>query len=224
MKINYKNTDELEKAGLANLEYANIERPVRRKSVITMPKKGYELFQLTHDMSQFLLLSEKPLTDLNHSFTRYKAWFGGTDEQPFLVELEDGNWKKRWDDGTFYESIKPDIIKEYENKYGKESTLRQGDMFCIPFPTQDIDRVNNILRVTLDEELEEQTWDEPRRDRYFNNHLYGTRHWIKGLCCVKGQYVIGKGTLHAPDHADLVLNKMCIIAQTKNLKNAKKAD
>lgn len=215
MKINYKKTERLSKAGLAELRYKSVERPSRRQSVITLPSKDYEMYQLTEDFGQFLLISKEGKDPHRQGrFTHHKAWFGGTDEKPFLVELEDGNWPDVWRDEKFYDVIKPEIIKRYEDRYGKDKTLRQGDMFCYPLPVQNWERLHDILVVIMED------W---HCDTDYHS-LYSTRHWIEGKYNLRGEYAIGQGIISAPDHKPLKLKKICLIAQTERLKRPKQAD
>lgn len=221
MKINYRESGTVTTAGLARLQYRAIKRPKREGELITLPKKGFELFQLTPRFEQFLLIGDENVESDSYKNAR-KAWFGGTDEQPFLVELTDRNWPAIWRSETFYETIKPHIIKLYEKLYGEEKTLRQGDMFCYPFPIQNLDKLESVLGGIIGGQVISIFWDtydtSPQR-------LYGTRHkLISGIHCDGGQYMLAKGIMTAPDHKPLRLKKICLIAQTENLKNSKQAD
>ena len=230
MKLHYQQDGELNKAGLATLKYAEVKLPVRKEGVITVPNKGWDMFQLLPDFSQFLLLrSEAEESDSRYTEHR-KAWFGGTDEKPFLVELTEnanlgdgsaGAWLEVWKAGKFFEAIKPEIIARFEKHYGREGTLRQGDMFCYPMPIQDWDKLLCVLESV--ESLHFMKNCKPN-GFYGSSQLYDTRHYIDGDVAIWGDNVIGKGTIKAPDHSPLVLEQICVIAQTRNLNNPEKAD
>ena len=227
MKLHYQQDGELNKAGLATLRYAEVKFPSRKGDVITLPDRGWDIFQILPDFSQFLLLkSEAEESDSRYTEHR-KAWFGGTDEQPFLVELTEnadlgdgasGAWLDVWKRDKFFEAIKPEIIGRFEKHYGKEKTLRQGDMFCYPMPIQSWDKLLCVLETV--ECLHFMPY------KYYLNAwpLYDTRHKFKGDVAFWGDNIVGKGTISAPDHSPLVLNNICVIAQTRNLNNPTKAD
>lgn len=230
MKLHYQQDGELRKAGLALLENKDVKLPSRNGATITVPKSGWDMFQLLPDFSQFLLLKSKEEESDSRYAEHKKAWFGGTDEQPFLVELTGnadlgdgrcGAWLEVWKAGKFFEALKPGIISRFEECYGKEKTLRQGDMFCYPMPIQDWDKLLCVLESV--ETLHFMEGCKPN-GAYGSSRLYGTRHYIDGDVAIWGDNVIGKGTIKAPDHSPLMLTQICVIAQTRNLKNPERAD
>lgn len=249
MKVFLKQDGELPSvAGLAKLRYADVKEPVRKSDIITLPEEGWNIYQLNNDFSQFLALKTMPE---EHDF-RYtpprKAWFGGTDERPFLVELSDicqldsddddeideGDWVKVWQSGRFYETIKPEIIHKYEKRFGKDQTVRQGDMFCYPLPIQDWNKLLCLLESVKSQHfLRAGISYNSKTDKGLSPYptildypkkIYETRHTLTGYYVHSGEYFIGKGIIKAPDHKDLQLSDICIIAQTENLKDSEKAD
>jgi len=249
MKVFLKQDGDLPSvAGLAKLKYANVKEPARKEGVITLPENGWNIYQLNNNFSQFLVLKAMPEEHDFRDTPPRKAWFGGTDERPFLVELQDvctlrsddkedideGDWVKVWQSGRFYETIKPEIISEYEKRFGKDQTVRQGDMFCYPMPIQDwgkllcvLESVKSLHFMRYGKGYNKET--DSKLDPYPTiidepESLYETRHRFYGELAIWGEYVIGKGIIKAPDHNDLLLSDICIIAQTENLNNPKKAD
>ena len=204
-----------DRAGITKLSYKDVEHPSRKDDVITIPKTGYGLYIL-QNTSQFLLLQKR-------KGNGKRVWFGGTDELSFLVELDDGDgnygtdYFSMWERNEFYSSIKPDVIKMYEEKYGVAKTMRQGDFFAYPLPEQDWGKIMEWSK----------TFD--RQDRYYETKdgslpLKETRHRFQGTICSFTRNIIAKGIITAPDHKPLELAKICVLAQTEHLKDAKHAD
>jgi len=232
VKTYYQQTGNLPSiAGLAKLKYEDVKTPKREGDVITLPETGWGLYQLAPDFSQFLVL--KDITD-EHT-THRKSWFGGTDEQPFLVELKSSptvgkagrditqDWLDVWKNGTVEECLKPTLIRKFEKAYGSEKTKRQGDMFCYPMPEQDWEKLLCLINASNNGE-----WNWGPQKTYYPNGtpLYDTRHILFGKYAhyATGKSVIGKGTIKAPDHNDLVLEEIHVIIQTANLNKPKEAD
>jgi len=227
-----RSSDAPTQAGLAKLEYTEVSSPTRQNETITLPKKDWGLYQLNNDFSQFLVVKGKPDTD--ESSVR-KAWFGGTDEKPFLVELGPASdWVDIWRAGEFYEIIKPEIIKRFEKHFGTKQTVRQGDMFCYPMPIQDWGKLLCVFQAVgglhfTRHGIKYDSKKDSKLDPYPTiidgpYSLYNTRHCFYGEIAIWGQHLVGKGTLKAPDHTDLTLPNICVIAQTANLKKPKEAD
>lgn len=224
-----------EMAGLAKLVYGDVKQPSRKGETITLPSEGWAIYQLNNDFSQFIAMKvEAEKHDFRDTPPR-KTWFGGTDERPFLVEMgltsKSGDWVEVWRKDSFYETIKPEIIQKFEKYYGREKLLRQGDMFCYPMPIQEWGKLLCVLETVRTLHFMRYGSGNPpeKSDPYPTTihdpeSLYGTRHEFCGELATWGDFLIGKGTLKAPDHKDLVLKDICVIAQTANLANAKKAD
>ena len=251
MKVFLKQDGDLPSiAGLAKLKYSNVKQPSRKGDTITLPDNDWNLYQLTNDFSQFLALKAMPGKHDFRDTPPRKAWFGGTDEKPFLVELsstcqldsddhevvDEGDWVKVWQSGRFYETIKPEIIYRFEKCFGKDQTVRQGDMFCYPMPIQDWEK----LIVTLETvkplhfmcagiSFSKNKFNGVKKGGIYptsvdSHSLYETRHSFVGYYLSWGEYIIGEGTIQAPDHKDLTLSSICVIGQTQNLADSKKAD
>ena len=64
-----------------------------------------------------------------------QIFFGGTDEQPFLVQLYQQSLEVLFKEGVkgFYQSLIPKKLLYLAKKFNLEFK-RQGDIFAIPFP------------------------------------------------------------------------------------------
>jgi len=217
LKVYNSSTIYPDRAGITQLLYKDAEYPSRKDDVIIIPKTGYGLYIL-QNTSQFLLLQKEKREDK-------RVWFGGTDEMSFLVELDDGDgdygtdYFSLWERNKFYGAIKPDVIKMYEKRYGVGKTVRQGDFFGYPLPEQNWGKIMEWSK----------TFD--RQDSYFATGKDGgslplneTRHRFQGEICSFTGNMIAKGIITAPDHKPLELTKICVLAQTNHLKDAKNAD
>jgi len=212
LKVYHNSTLLPDRAGMAQLIYKDVPHPSRENDIITIPASNYDLYIL-ENTSQFLLLQ---------TGEKKKAWFGGTDENPFLVELADADYSNislfqpLWEKHEFYDAIKPDIIKTYEKKFGVKKTMRQGDFFLYPLPEQNWDKVL----------LWASTFGY--RDNYYDCQkgsgglpLKETRHRFWGKICTD---IVSDGLIKAPDHKPLEFKEICVLAQTKHLFNPKRAD
>jgi hypothetical protein len=214
VKINYRKTGTLTKAGLAFVEYdEKVKQPKRVKDLITLPVEGYELFQADESFSQFLFLS----TEVDNYDRQQSCWFGGTDELPFLVQLQPNKWKQAWSKDQFYTELKPPIMKMLEGLYGPR-TKRQGDIFAYELPKE----LQNfeVLRVLVllgDNRI-------TNFSDYSNHSVFRTRHMIQGQITIHWKHPVAKGIIKAPDHKDLILDNWHILAQTEGLYNPEKAD
>ena len=228
MKVYSKSSSRLpDRAGKAELKYKDIARPIRRNDIITLPSRGWELYWLKID--QFLCVSKKKEVVGYSSKEARKTWFGGTDEQPFLVEMEElvwtnggewVSWLDVWKQELFYDCIKPPIITHYEKTYGLK-TKRQGDIFTVPLPEQNW---NKLLDLMMSMSVDDEIYPEDSRGR---KTVFGTRHVLHGYEIIQNSTTnafVGKGLLEAPDHKELNLKETCLFAQTRFLNNPKKAD
>lgn len=212
------------KAGLAVLEWdKGISRPERDESTIAAPRNaGVEFFALKEGV-QFLLL----ITAVGSDQRQQGVYFGGTDEQPFLVELETEAFRAFIEGGEagFFAALKPKLIKDIEQTYrGREAaerrTKRQGDIFAhaLRWPWKGL--ILHHLKL-LGTEL---------TLRHAECALFGTRHDFRGLLgefklpetAVKA--LVGEGIVEAPDHSPLELKIPHVLAQASLLRNPKKAD
>jgi len=230
MKVHSQKTGNLpDRAGLAQIRYEDIKQPKRKNENITLPSRGWDLYWLSSD--QFLCSKVKAvLGGYQEKLEKRQTWFGGTDENPFLVQLaefsgkegydDEKSWLDVWKQEVFYTSIKPDIITQFENIYGKKRTKRQGDIFAYPLPEQDWDKITCLMKCMKFDIDVMMNWVSD----HHNKQLYGTRHILYGDFMEGGVNIIGKGKIIAPDHKPLVLTEICVLAQTKYLHSPTKAD
>jgi len=207
MKINYRTTGTITKAGMATIEWdEKIKEPRRCKEVITLPVDKSEIYQVDPSFSQFLFLSPD----------QQKCWFGGTDELPFLVRLTPHDWKHDWSKDRFYEQITPEIIKRFDSLY-KGKVKRQGDIFAYELPKelQDIEKLQAIM--LIDDRVNNMS-------TYNKISLFHTRHCLEGEITCHYKYPVARGIVRAPDHADLNLSNWHVLAQTVGLYDPPKAD
>jgi len=147
-------------------------------------------------------------------------WFGGTDESPFLVRL-DTYLAVEFGKGVdkFFDAMVPDLIKQLEKRFGEKPRKRQGDIFMYEMP-YGLSEIRGLLSLSKREVIPEQKSE---------TSVSGTRHRFSGrffrssLLGTQGT-IIGQGTLSAPDHEPVVLNKPYALAQARGLFNPKVAD
>ena len=236
MNVYYQDSVIPKKAGLAMLSYEEVEEPSRKKENILIPNKNHSLYQLTAGFEQFLLIKDQPETHDSRYTKPYKAWFGGTDEMPFLVRLrnecnDDGycyDWPTVWRKNSFFGMITPRPIIYAEKKGIK--IRRQGDIFAAKYPIQDWDILRFIRNSSSNFECGP---DETKNLDARCLALFGTRHVLKGhyikqsdhYSNVKNYYdIVCKGTIEAPDHDVLDLKELHGLWQTRNLFEPEKAD
>lgn len=147
----------------------DVDLPSREGFKITLPA-------LDGTMKLYPLLGGEQFV-LRQAFFRrtdpVRAFFGGTDEQPFLVELrpEHLGTLETHGEAAFYESLKPPVIVQLEALFAVERTVRQGDIYAYPLPL---------------------TWDELMAQQPKATRVQGVRHILPG----KGQVL---GTRHTLD-------------------------
>jgi len=208
------------KAGKAVLEYSDeTNSPYRRGDVIILPEVGnLQLYKLQPGWNQFIA-----------RFDYSTVWFGGTDESPFLVRIDDRPFSEycQGGPGSFYKSLVPELP---ERTYS-----RQGDIFAspIPFTWEDIMKAYRYLHGWNVKAVESGSSSDGGR-------LFGTRHHLRGLVLdthvrmpevSHGTYgpsptwlVLAEGTVVAPDHTDMELKGVHALAQTKHLHDPRAAD
>jgi len=225
MKVFYQDTIIPNKAGLAFLEYTDTEEPKRHKDVITIPNTGYSLYQLTPSFDQFLTIKDIPEKHSRGSQSPHKCWFGGTDELPFLVRMNDMVYPHKWTDiwkGSpinFYEVIKPEQVRFAEKKNIK--VQRQGDIFAIQYPIQDWEEANFAFHPSTLNDVD-SIGKGKFRERV---QLFGTRHYLtKGQMITCNTGILVKGEIEAPDHETLVIDKISLLYQTAYLFEPTTAD
>jgi len=204
-------------AGKAVLEYEHTGEPVREGNKIIIPDDGrVELFRLQKGWNQFLVgLGENSL------------WFGGTDENPFLVRLGSDVFDEFVQSPKgFYSLLVPKLIRNLQEKFPSVTYVRQGDIFAFPLPYswEELEKAFNICHwYTL-------AYKEVKKAELM---LFGTRHTLSGVNLVVGEESgffrglvtqLVEGTVNAPDHTTRVLEGPHVIAQTAHLYSPKEAD
>lgn len=237
MKAFYSDSVIPDRAGLAKLHYdKKIKEPTRVKEDIVIPQNGFSLFQLTAGFEQFLAIKDQPEEHDSRYAKPFKAWFGGTDELPFLVRLKDvcltdGNtieWPTVWKNNSFYQQITPQPVLYAEKKGLK--VKRQGDIFAVKHPIQDWD----TLRFVLDSSENFSCGPDETKDLQERKlTLFGTRHTFKGQYIQQDNHysnvsnfydIVCLGKIEAPDHDILDLKELHGLWQTRNLFEPEKAD
>lgn len=207
------------RAGKAKIEYASWEGqpkegqyPFREGSVITVPSSSQiEMFPLMDNWVQFLIQFASTV------------WFGGTDENPFLVKLNREMLDVYLAHGPeeFYKSLIPNRLTKMCEIVGKDYT-RQGDIFAVQMDF-DWEELSKAYRLFNDKPLEAvKTKTEA---------VFGTRHILSG-CFLEGNPVIHgiggvtlvEGRITVPDHRAIELVGPHMIDQTKGLFDAMHAD
>lgn len=207
--------------GKAKIEYTEgIIAPRRNGNVITIPYDGYvDLFPLDglqrSQQKQFILTRGD------------NYWFGGTDENPFLVRLSTEPIKAFLEGGVlrearFYARLRWKEVGDME-RATKRNCRRQGDIFAVPLNIGWVE-LTHCFRVASTPLSVVDTNETA---------IFGTRHILKGKIAtgnpVKvyevGTRVIASGVIAAPDHTDLDLgDKPHALYQTANLYEPEKAD
>jgi hypothetical protein len=203
--------------GVTRAQVADVPIPERIGDVISLPGIGptTALYPLLGG-EQFVFAQD----GLGAGLPR-RAFFGGTDEQPFLVELRLPHLATLLAEGepAFYESLKPDAIKQMEAVFGPQ-TIRQGDIYAFPIPLN----WNVLMRL--------QPRSERRNGiRRSNGSIEGTRHHLSqghrariirvhiGEDKVRfpWQMMAGDGVLRAPDHAARTLVGPHLIDRSRSM-------
>jgi hypothetical protein len=174
------------------------------------------MFPLKPNFEQFLLL-QSPKEGGNW-WQDGHAWFGGTDEAPFLVQMHPGIHALAEDPEEFYGHLIPPFMLTLTRKWG-ENYRRQGDIFAFPLPFswQQIKEIGDFTKANG------FPFEEAKKE-----HVFGTRHTLQGSwsrVMVAGKMaVVAEGTITAPDHSPMELKGPHVLDQTANLFNPKKAD
>ena len=184
--------------------------PQRDRSRIGLPfMEGVRYFPLL-DGKQFIVQTSE------HG----RTWFGGTDEEPFLVEMNsavaDHFVKSRGSVSALYEHLVPEPVLSLAKEVGTPYR-RQGDIFAARFSaeSQSEDRLASLLGGQVQS-----------RDL----QIFGTRHTGKGRYIVlnpgmQSQKILFRGVVEAPDHAPMNLsNGLYLLGQTRFIVNPVNAD
>jgi len=207
------------KAGKATLEWVNphespVREPTRDGDKILLPNyRDIEMFPLQKDWNQFLFAMG------TNAESKVKLWFGGTDENPFLVRLNPTAYSHFLDGiGAFYQHLIPSRMEVLVQGWGG-NYVRQGDIFAYPLPWR-WQTIERAVRVVTGEREGPRPVDQP---------VFGTRHSLLGLRMVTEVMGMTKcelvsGVIEAPDHEAVTLDYPCILGQTQNLYDPPRAD
>jgi hypothetical protein len=159
-----------------------------------------------------------------------EIYFGGTDENVFLTRMEYRAFEivKKEGEKAFFEALKPEAIKEWQEKFGGKPK-RQGDIWAISLRLSfyHLDRV-----IFLGESVNSSfIFNEFREVK--NTRIFRTRHKLTGVQSY-GAYFhgtlgdceiqIAQGRIISPNHRPLVFREPHILAQTALLYNSYDAD
>lgn len=200
-------------AGLAKLRFSSMEGggrslPLRERADIFLPDDPDLEFFPIKGGAQFLL---------SRRGGRGGYWFGGTDENPFLVELQAKLFLSFVTCGEegFYADLKPQVVTRLEQEL-RVSARRQGDIFAVPVPLS-LETLRQASIILSREELQLESVE--------SLHVFGTRHELTGLSYdLDVGSILGEGVLRAPDHSPLELKGVHLIAQAEGLLHPERAD
>ena len=207
-----------EKAGVATIRWDK-GIPLRKEGEIRLPQDDDVQYFPLQRGAQFLVVV--PVRD-DRGRTNPRLFFGGTDERPFLVEMNpDALLGLKKGELGFYDAIKPEGAKFCEEKFGTKA-IRQGDWFAVPIPLN-WGSVHGLLGLFFPDH-------KVVTGKEKGISIGGTRHLL-----IDGQLVtmplnrfgctaIAEGLLRAPDHKDKVLKGPYMLFQTRHLTEPQKAD
>ncbi len=235
-------------AGLAVLKYSKEEKlvaPRREANTIILPDEPNSDLFLLKNGDQFIFRKEPKYNEWE------ELWFGGTDENPFLVHLDPAPYKEYISKGenAFFLSIAPPEAIEMAKKF-KTRVIRQGDIFCIPtgLDSKELEQVLCTAKKIFTQHLLYDKGCIPFEVLSGTWSVFGTRHSLTGkiICYCKWEYgkasffgiekreernilarsnmVFGLGKLEAPDHAVLDIESPSLFYQTRFLSDPQKAD
>lgn len=207
------------RAGIAVLDWGH-RMPSRNGKTISLP---------THDEVQFFPLM-KGAQFLLQVPGSHEAFFGGTDERPFLVKLESASLSmfKAGGERGFYDALKPVAVDRLKERFNSQA-LRQGDWFAVRFPDWSTAKYWTQCFFHHDGECSSGSGEIKKE----TVKVGGTRHTLKGRFLLPCRMMreersncslIGEGVLEAPDHADKVLKGPHAFFQTAHLANPEAAD
>jgi len=217
MRLAEFGSQKITEAGKANIRYSKEEsEPRREKSTIVLPDDPMaEMLNLEGNWHQFLY------TDRRIS----SVWFGGTDENPFLVRMDESVFATALREGSqrFYANLVPSLITTMLRllPYCQSGLRRQGDIFCLSVSYSEFS-IRHATKLIIGKDAEMRKADDLP--------LFGTRHIIKGEgfqnVTLLGEEVplLVRGKIEAPDHSPLEFKRLSVLAQTRNLYDPKQAD
>ncbi len=201
------------KADKAVLDWnKDVDFPSRDGKYIGMPNNPENLYFPLRNGKQFLIKCKDSRSD--------RMWFGGTDEEPFLVEMNSELISRYINSqgsiNQLYRSLVPEKILELSEETGIKYK-RQGDIFAARFCGEKYFEKNlaHILRSKIDEGT---------------GNVFGTRHVARGLSVsvyddINPNAYLFRGIIKAPDHKPLKLNDaLYLLGQTKHIIHPADAD
>ena len=217
-----------QQAGKATIQWTTRSNPKREGAVITLPLEDNGEFIPLMDGEQFLYIRRQ-------YGDRDQVLFGGTDENPFLAELDPGAKKvalaiPERGESTFYNYLKPESVKRLERLFGG-TALRQGDIFAVLIGWN-----WKMLRGLADHIGLATEGDETKAGEM---RIFDTRHvlhgqWLTTVTFWKERWgskvereqrsLLATGVIEAPDHAPLVLKVVHALVQVEVLARPKEAD
>lgn len=225
------------RAGKAQIRWSSSEGPRREEKEIVLPLVNAMDFIPLQDGLQFVCRFP--------GSSRYggQVWFGGTDENPFLVRLQESEGLKRilarvekGEEAPFYEALKPPKMKKLAS-YLEEEPHRQGDIFALPidYSWQEIAKMQWLFEIPM-------RVIDPEQSDNKEIPLFGTRHTLIGKLTTVGlprevsnsnSYrsivqedvaTIASGVITAPDHRPLELDGIHALFQSEMLYQPQHAD
>lgn len=188
------------------------ELPSRKQGIIYLPDQKDACLIPLLGGTQFLFRCSLP---------KGGVWFGGTDEQPFLTQLEPHTWsiREHGNETAFFDALKPQLIKEAEKVLLRQAQ-RQGDIFYLDFGF-DWNQINSFLSLI--------GWSRHTLTATKKAPVFDTRHTIAGEILFvetpqRQTRLLARGTLKAPDHTDRVLESVHLVVQANCLFNPARAD
>lgn len=160
-------------------------------------------------------------------------WFGGIDENVFLVRLDTDILNvinlDKLNEKDFYKALKPEIIQEIEKRFDVKSK-RQGDIWAVPikFPIKDFVRAEFLFwgtshkaKVKTVKSLSILETRHRLAGKYILNHgvvnPYNEGDELRSI-------IVGQGIVKSPDHSAMKLQGLHVLAQTAYLWDSAKAD
>ena len=210
------------KAGAATLDFyepesGGVRNVYRKDDVIHLPAfSDLEMFPLVPDWTTFLAIQGGWAAGGD----KQQVFFGGTDENPFLVRMDSTVLSGFYEGGPgrFFEAIRPREITELETKL-KRKARRQGDIFALDvgYSWDELTHAADVLGG-----VQLQVKELPAME------LLQTRHVLHGqyarMHTRNHDMEFISGTVVAPDHADLELTVPYVVGQTAFLYDPPHAD
>lgn len=185
--------------------------PTREKEEIRLPVRTDAEFYSLRKGQQFIFR----LAQAN------EVYFGGTDEEPFLVRLDPTvfGYFRQGGEGAFFGALVPELVSDTCDKFGQKYR-RQGDIFAVPVPMT----WKSLRQATtlISDEAPVEVQDANRRSIFKTRHLF-TGHAMEGKL-VKSLGLFVEGLIEAPDHEPLELKRIFLLSQTRYLFDPKNAD